>query len=93
MDKFTYSDQKSGVSFEVYEGESKCTELNNLLGTFKFPDIPPTPKGEAHYFSVFFEIDANGILNVSAMKTTEQKIDIAFTTSHRGKTERIKLRG
>ena len=83
--KFTYSDQKSGVSFEVYEGESKCTELNNLLGTFKFPDIPPTPKGEAHYFRVFFEIDANGILNVSAMKTTEQKIDIAFTTSHRGR--------
>ena len=71
--RFTYSDQNSGVSYEVYEGESKCTELNNLLGTFKFP--------EAHYFSVFFEIDANGILNVSAMKTTEQKIDNAFTTA------------
>ena len=89
--KFAYSDEKRGVSFEVYEGESKCTELNNLLGTFKFPDIPPTPKGEAHYFTVYFEIDANGILNVSAMKTTEQKIDIPLTI--RGRLCKNEIRG
>ena len=74
--KFTYSDKLRGAIFEVYEGESKCTELNNLLGRFNFPDIRPTPKR----FSVFFEIDADGILNVSAVETTEKEIDISFTT-------------
>ncbi|KAL0006192.1 hypothetical protein SO802_013753 [Lithocarpus litseifolius] len=83
--KYTYSDKQRGVFFEVYEGESKCTELNNLLGTFDFTGIPPTPKGKAHNFTFSFKIDANGIFNVSSakVKTTEQEINIPFTTRGR----------
>ncbi|CAL5051256.1 unnamed protein product [Urochloa decumbens] len=65
MGRYTtlYNNQTS-VKCSVYEGESASTKDNNLLGTFKLTDIPPAPAG-APRLEVTFDIDANGILNVS----------------------------
>ncbi|XP_065633868.1 heat shock cognate 70 kDa protein-like [Quercus suber] len=88
--EFTYSDKHRG--FFVYEGDSECTELNNLLGTFDLSGVPPTPRGKVHYFTASFEIDANGILKVvsAKVKTTEQRINIAFTARGRLCSNEIK---
>ena len=63
----------------VYEGERKMTKDNHLLGQFELTGIPPAPKGVPQIV-VTFDIDANGILNVSALNSEtgrESKITIA----------------
>jgi len=63
----------------VYEGERARTRDNNLLGKFELSGIPPAPRGVPQ-INVVFDIDANGILNVSAEdKTTGQKNKITIT--------------
>ncbi|KAJ9550074.1 hypothetical protein OSB04_022617 [Centaurea solstitialis] len=64
---------------QVYEGERSRTRDNNLLGKFELSGIPPAPRGVPQ-ITVCFDIDANGILNVSAEdKTTGQKNKITIT--------------
>lgn len=64
---------------QVYEGERTRTRDNNLLGKFELSGIPPAPRGVPQ-ITVCFDIDANGILNVSAEdKTTGQKNKITIT--------------
>jgi molecular chaperone DnaK len=78
----TASDNQSGVEIHVMQGERKFAKDNRSLGTFKLDGIPPAPRGVPQ-IEVTFDIDANGILNVSAKdKATgkEQKVTIQSST-------------
>ena len=74
----TAEDNQSAVTIRVFQGEREIAAQNKLLGQFNLENIPPAPRGVPQ-IEVTFDIDANGIVNVSAKdKATgkEQKIQI-----------------
>ncbi|KAK0358816.1 Hsp70 chaperone, partial [Friedmanniomyces endolithicus] len=79
-----------GVLIQVFEGERARTKDNNLMGKFELTGIPPAPRGVPQ-IEVTFDLDANGIMNVSALEKGTGKTNKIVITNDKGRLSKEEI--